>query len=190
MNSNEVRDKGFEEVLAGFPQDQVTLLMDFHRKNGGLSRYVKFRYFFENIRMENTNDVQIQEYANKFSVIMLQLLLDEKLLIQETINFVENNFEEYIMHIVSGSDQKELRAICKYLDISKYFKTIEGSPTAKNILVRDIIKLNNYNKQTCVLIGDSINDFEAADINGIDFIGYGNNKNVLVKSNFDSFFNN
>lgn len=53
MNSNAVRDKGFELVLADYPKDQVKQLMDFHQANGGLSRYVKFRYFFENIKFKS-----------------------------------------------------------------------------------------------------------------------------------------
>ena len=51
LNSNKVRDSGFEIVLKDFPKNQVELLLNYHRQNGGLSRYVKFRYFFEVIRV-------------------------------------------------------------------------------------------------------------------------------------------
>ena len=47
MDSNAVRDRGFKEVLNGYPENEVDALMTFHQDNGGLSRYVKFRYFFE-----------------------------------------------------------------------------------------------------------------------------------------------
>lgn len=47
MNSNAVRDKGFELVLANYPKNQVKQLMNFHQANSGLSRYVKFRFFFK-----------------------------------------------------------------------------------------------------------------------------------------------
>lgn len=46
MDSMKVRDEGFKIVLKDYPSDQVEKLMEFHRNNGGLSRYVKFRYFF------------------------------------------------------------------------------------------------------------------------------------------------
>lgn len=176
MNSNAVRDKGFELVLADYPKDQVKQLMDFHQANGGLSRYVKFRYFFEEVRGEKITDEEVQVWANKFSEIMLANLIDKSLLIKETNYFVKANYQNYQMHIVSGSDGNELRKICKGVGIDQYFKSIEGSPTPKVKLVADILEKENYNITESVLIGDSINDYEAAVLNNIGFLGYGNQK--------------
>lgn len=174
MNSNPIRDLGFEKVLADYPEDQVELLLEFHKKNGGLSRYVKFRHFFETIRGEILTEEKLKHYTDSFSKIMLGLLIDSSLLINETIDFVKKNHQNYIMHIVSGSDQNELRKICKELDIDKYFLSIHGSPTPKNDLVKNILTLHKYKQSECILIGDSINDLEAANINSIQFSGFGN----------------
>lgn len=78
------------------------------------------------------------------------------------------------MHIVSGSDQKELRFLCQELNVAKFFLSIHGSPTHKNDLVKNLINSHQYRIDELVLIGDSINDYEAAKINDIDFIGYNN----------------
>ncbi len=176
MESNSIRDLGFEKVLQEFPREEVDLLMDFHRNNGGLSRYVKFRYFFETVRKEELTDDKLKFYTDSFSKIMLGLLQDEKLLIAQTVDFVKANHHKYKMHIVSGSDQTELRIICKSLELSNYFVSIHGSPTPKNQLVKDILSEQNYTVKDCFLIGDSHNDFEAATINNIDFLGFGNSK--------------
>ena len=71
LNSNAIRDIGFEIVLKDFPEDQVNLLLKYHRANGGLSRYVKFRYFFEEIRNENITDEEIGELSENFSKIII-----------------------------------------------------------------------------------------------------------------------
>jgi len=176
MDSNAVRDSGFEEVLKEYPQTEVDALMAFHRENGGLSRYVKFRYFFEDIRSESITKEEVNIWADKFSKIMMQLLINSDLLIQETLNFIKANTVKYKMHIVSGSDQTELRKICESLDIAKYFNSIHGSPTPKNDLVAELLQTYSYDKSTCLLIGDSRNDFEAAQVNAILFMGYGNEK--------------
>ena len=174
MNSNAVRDIGFEKVLADYPAEQVTALMKYHKANGGLSRYVKFRYFFEVVRNESVSDEQIQELAKKFPSIMQEILFDKLLLINDSIEFVQQNFSKYKMHIVSGSDGVELRSLCKYLEIDKYFITIEGSPTIKNELVKQLLFKYKYNCESCVLVGDSVNDMEAARVNNISFAAYNN----------------
>lgn len=176
MNSNQVRDRGFIEVLKDFPEEQVSQLMKFHQANGGLSRYVKFRHFFEEIRGESITEQEVKQWASKFSKIMLSLLIDKDLLIKETISFIKDNHHKYTMHIVSGSDEKELNQICKGIGIDHFFKSIEGSPTPKIELVANILKKENYDKNQCVLIGDSVNDYEAAKENQILFMGYNNVK--------------
>lgn len=177
MDSMPVRDRGFELVLKGFPKMEVEKLMEFHRANGGLSRYVKFRYFFEEIRNEPVSDKEVSEWALKFSTIMKKELLDKNLLIKDSVEFVRSNNDRFSMHIVSGSDQSELRFLCKELNIATNFLSINGSPTSKKELVSSILENYKYSKNQVVLIGDSINDFEAAKFNGIEFKGY-NNKNL------------
>ena len=188
MNSNIVRDIGFEKVLADYPAEQVTALMKYHKANGGLSRYVKFRYFFEEVRKEEVSDEQVQALAKKFSIIMQEILFDESLLIKDSIQFVKENFSKFKMHIVSGSDGVELNSLCKHLEIDKYFISIEGSPIAKNQLVKQLLSTFNYSVDDCVLVGDSINDLEAARVNNISFAAYNNpalfSSNIINIENF------
>ena len=183
MDSMPIRNQGFIEVLRSYPDEQVAQLMNYHLANGGLSRYVKFRYFFENIRGEEVSDIRIQELADAFSKVMREQLINPKMIYQEVIEFIEKNCQKYPMHIVSGSDGNELRYITERMDIAKYFQSIQGSPTPKKELVKNLIIEYNYPFQHCVLIGDSHNDLEAAEANNIAFIGY-NNKN-LQTSNHD-----
>ena len=174
MDSMPTRDRGFLEVLKDYPPYEVDALMVYHRKNGGLSRYVKFRYFFETIRNESITDEQIQKLAISFSAIMRSLLVNPSLLIKPAIKFVENNHLHIPMFIVSGSDQEELRFLCKEMNIVSYFKGIFGSPVPKTKLVEQVLQQNNFIGSSCILIGDSINDYEAAVKNGLHFMAYNN----------------
>ncbi len=92
------------------------------------------------------------------------------------------------MHIASGADEKDLKFICKKLDLSKYFLSIHGSPKIKNEIVQEILEINQYNNQESILIGDSINDYEAAYINNIKFYGF--NNLLLKKFDYIHSFNN
>jgi HAD superfamily hydrolase (TIGR01549 family) len=181
MDSMPIREQGFLEVLKAYPDDQVNKLLAYHKVNGGLSRYVKFRYFFEEIRKKEVSEEEVQELAKSFSVIMLEKLKSPEFLIDQTVDFIQANYENYEMYIVSGSDQKELREICAAVDIDQFFKGIFGSPTPKNQLVQNIIEKENCNPADSILIGDSINDYEAAKVNGIKFYGF-NNPSLLTVS--------
>lgn len=174
LDSNPIRDLGFEQVLAGFPYEQVEQLLAFHRANGGLSRYVKFRYFFEQIRRESTSEEDIRIWAARFSSVVKAHLTNPDLLIRESLDFVRRHQGVYTQYITSGSDQEELRHVCSALQIDHLFASIHGSPTPKKAWIRNLMALHGYHPQTCVLIGDSMNDWEAARDNQIFFKAYNN----------------
>jgi phosphoglycolate phosphatase-like HAD superfamily hydrolase len=181
LDSMPVRNRGFELVLKDYPDEDVNSLMKFHLENGGLSRYVKFRYFFEKILNKDVNNDDIDKWAQKFSAIMRKELVQPKLLINDSINFIKENNKNFEMHIVSGSDGDELRYLCDELGISQYFISIHGSPVPKKELVHNLLLKHKYIEEDTALIGDSINDFEAANVNNVTFYGY-NNKNLKNKT--------
>ena len=188
MDSMPVRELGFRNVLECYPADHIEELIQFHRNNGGWSRYVKFRYFYEKIRNETVSDDQIAELSKNFSEIMRKLLTSEKLLISDSLAYIRSNYQSQSMHVVSGSDGEELRYLCHQLEISKYFVSIHGSPTPKTTLIKDLLVSENYNQSDVLMIGDAHNDRDAAFANNIAFAGY-NNQNLRIEGNLyiDSF---
>ncbi len=188
VDSEEIRIFGFKKVLSNFPESQVKKLIDFHRANGGLSRYVKFRYFFNEIRNEEVTENLIDSLSDEFSAIMKKKLTSRKWLIKETLEFISKNYRDFKMFIVSGSDEKELKYLCEKLRIDKFFIKIKGSPTPKIDLVKNLIEENDFNTESCVLIGDSINDYEAARKNNIDFFGFNNPDLKKVSTKYISSF--
>jgi len=174
LDSLPIKDFGFREVFKEFLKEQVEELIKFHQKNGGWSRFIKIRYFYEKILKRDISEKEILEYAEKFSQIMRGELVKKKYLISETVQFLKWASEKYNLHIVSGSEEKELQYLCKHLDIEKYFITINGSPTKKAVLVQKILEEYKYSKNETILIGDSINDYEASKENDIDFYGFNN----------------
>jgi phosphoglycolate phosphatase-like HAD superfamily hydrolase len=194
MDSMPVRDRGFEIVLSSYPQHEVEQLLIYHRQNGGLSRYVKFKYFFEQIRKEPITSAQVDNLASEFSEVMRRELVNSELLIDESVEYVKQNHKKFKMHVVSGSDQTELRYLCEVLGLKNYFESINGSPTPKKELVNLILNSYKYTPKEIVLIGDSMNDYDAASMHEIDFYGYNNTSlegiGVGYIQAFDTVFSN
>ena len=176
IDSMAVRDIGFELIAKQATNSQkiVDEFITYHRYNAGLSRFVKIKHLYENMLNKSISQEEINNFANEFSTLMKEKLVDEKYLISQTVEFIEKNYKDYNFHIVSGSEEKELNFLCKELGLSKYFKTIEGSPTHKNDLVKNILEKYNYNPKESILIGDSMTDYNAARVNGIKFYGFNN----------------
>jgi HAD superfamily hydrolase (TIGR01549 family) len=126
------------------------------------------------IRSETITESEVLTLAEELSQVMKKELLNKELLISDSIAFVKDNHQTYKMHVVSGSDQNELRYLCQKLQLDEYFISIHGSPTPKKQLVANLLKELKYQPESVAFIGDSINDWEAASSNGIDFFGYNN----------------
>ena len=95
-------------------------------------------------------------------------------MIRESLIFIEKNFIDYNFHIVSGADHNELNSLCKYFKIEQYFKSINGSPTKKHVLLKNVINEFKYIPEEIVFIGDAMTDYNAAKKNKIKFYGYNN----------------
>lgn len=185
LDSMPIRTEGFKKIFENYDNKKVEELISFHLINGGLSRFVKIKYFFEELLETSISEEEINFFADKYSKIMKENLINEKYLIRETVDFIKNN-NNIKMFIASGSEEKELRLINESLQLSKYFLGIFGSPKNKIDIVKSIIQDNKLNKNETILIGDSINDYDAAIKNDIRFFGY---NNIKLKNISDKYIN-
>ena len=176
IDSSEIRIFAFREMLKDYPQDKVNKLIDFHKTNDGLSRYVKIDYFFSDIIYQSIDDKKRDSLLKEFGEICSQKLVNKKLLINDTLNFIVNNHSKINFHIASGSDNDELNNLCRSLELTSFFITINGSPEVQKNIVGRIILENNYILEETCLIGDSINDYDAAVFNKIQFFAFNNMK--------------
>jgi HAD superfamily hydrolase (TIGR01549 family) len=174
LDSVPVKTEAFRKLFENFSKDKVEELIQYHLKNGGKSRYIKIKYFFNKILNQDITEKDIQNYAKKYSKLTKTELSNRKYLISDTMNFIKNNYKKYNMHIASGADEQDLIHICNSLDLNQYFISINGSPKIKSEIVQNILEQNQYKTVETILIGDSVNDFEAANINNIEFYGYNN----------------
>lgn len=172
IDSNEIRTQGFIHIFKSYNKDDVLRLVNFHKENGGLSRYFKINYFFKNILGTNISEEEILIYANNYKKYVLSNLMDKNFLISDSINYIKQNYKNKDMHIVSASDESELNELCNFYNISKYFISLKGSPVSKIDNISSLIIHQEYSRNQVTYIGDSVNDFEAAKSNKINFFGY------------------
>jgi len=188
LDSMKIKGDGFIELFSAHNIDSLDKMEQYHYEHGGVSRFDKIRYFYTDILAKQISEDEVLAFADKFAQIIEKKLFNSDNLIMDSVNFIKDNYKKYSFHIVSGAEHGELNQICETFDLSKYFLTIEGSPTKKDILVKNILEQYGYAKSDTILIGDAITDYNASQKNGIRFYGYNNLE--LRKFNYIESFEN
>ena len=170
VNSNEIRIEGFAELFADYPESEVKGLLKYAQENGGISRYTKIRFFFEEIKKMPISEEDVNSLAQLYSALVTKKV-ERASSVLGAVEFFDKFSSFYRLAIVSGSDQLELRGICQERDIAKYFCTILGSPIEKSKNIRALIDAQGWEREDCLYVGDSINDYDAACLNNVSFLG-------------------
>lgn len=169
LNSNTVKTDGFLFIGSLYCSQAADLFVDYHIKNGGISRYVKIRYFL-NVILPSLGMKPIhseEELCNMYSQFINSTLL--KCEVSPCLKELKSIAESPWL-VVSGSDQLELRSLFTQLDISCLFDGgIYGSPKNKYQIVTDLTEKFNLSQAT-LFIGDSEYDYEVSSYFGFEFI--------------------
>lgn len=168
LNSNKIKTQAFYDVAKIYGHEPAQLLVDFHVKNGGISRYRKFEYLLVHILGKPLNQLELNSLLERFS-----LTVKNKLLTCEVASGLEK-LRASTLHakwlIVSGGDQAELRTVFKTRRLNMLFNGgIFGSPDSKDLILNREIKKHNIIKPA-LFIGDSKYDYQASTQAELDFI--------------------
>ncbi len=167
INSNGIKTQAFYEFALPFGQDFALSFKNFHIENGGVSRYEKIKYFYENILKKNIDSEILANEAKRYGNLISENLLNAEK--SSGLFKLRNNNKHAVWSVVSGSDEKELRELLKKKGLNKYFKgNIFGSPRSKQEIIKQESK--TILKSPALFIGDSRYDLETAKSFGIDFI--------------------
>lgn len=167
--TNDIRIEGFRTLFSSYPLAARDSLVAFARANGGLSRYVKIRYFFEEILGQPVSDKQIAALADDYSAIVTEKIIAAEPVkgSRELLAAWGNKLD---FAIISGSDERELRSVCISRGIAHYFAYIFGSPATKQENFQRLFDLSGWQRQHSLFIGDTHNDLKAANEMGVPFL--------------------
>ncbi|MFH2011556.1 MAG: HAD family hydrolase [Pseudomonadota bacterium] len=168
IESAQLKTEAFKNLFSRWP-DKVEEIVLYHLKNMGISRYVKFRYYFENILQKPYNEEIEAELGRQFSKIVLSGV-KEAPFVDGALDFLEKKYREYMLFIASGTPGDELDEIMTHRGIKKYFKEIFGTPSTKTEIVTNIMEKYGLQKTETVFVGDAESDKKAARDSGIPFV--------------------
>ena len=164
LDSNNIKSKAFAKSLIDEDKNLVEQFITYHKKNGGVSRFKKFEYFFKEIKNQNNYKDSLNNALSRYSALSYEGLLgssEVKGVRSLLMSFYDLNIESFV---VSGGEQNELREVLKSKNLDHYFKKIYGSPVTKEE------HLLNIRPTKSLYFGDAKSDYIAAKNFDMDFV--------------------
>ena len=171
LDSNRVKTNAFFNITKTHHENAAKELVDFHKENGGISRYIKLNMFLKEILpkyIQDTKEISLESLLELYAQNVKEGLLNCK--VAEGLFKLNKDYNDLKWAIVSGGDQSELRYIFRERNLDTYFDAgIFGSPDDKETIIKREFQNKNFIKPA-IFIGDSKYDYIAAKNCGIDFV--------------------
>jgi len=166
LDSNTVKSNAFYQSVLPFGENYADEFIQYHKNNGGISRYKKFEYFLNNIAPRI--DINAKDLLKKYSDITLKGLMDCK--ICDCLDALRKEYSDSKWFVVTGGDEKEVKKVFNNRDMLKYFDGgIFGSPKSKDTIFRELLN-NDLITLPAIYLGDSRYDYEVSKKYLIDFL--------------------
>ncbi|UCH72440.1 MAG: HAD family hydrolase [Thermoplasmatales archaeon] len=166
----EVKTDAFIQLFKPFGDEIVKKVVKHHIEHGGISRYKKIKYYYNEYLKKPISDKEVDDIAQKYSDLVVN-----KVIISDFVKGVEEFLEKYYkkmnFYIISGTPQKELELVVQRKHIGKYFKGVFGTPITKPDHIKSIISKYSYDREKVLYIGDSLSDYRGAKEAEVKFLG-------------------
>ena len=171
LDSVEIKSKAFATLFSCYGTEIQSAAVAYHESKGGLSRFEKFAYCYQNLLKQPLTDEKSRELGECFEKEVLQGVLEA--------NFMPGAFKclkalkavAMPTFVVSGTPHDEVNYIVNQREIRSYFLEVHGSPRSKVDIIEDILYRYKLEPNCCLFVGDAITDYEAASSLALNFLG-------------------
>jgi len=168
LESMDIKTNAFRKLFNDYP-GHLDAIVEYHIRNGGVSRYTKFSHIYNDILKQPLDENKLKELGEKFSYLVLQEMLRCPFVhgVQE---FLEEYSKKIGLFIASGTPNEELHFLTKKRGLSDYFNGIYGTPALKSEIIQHILNAEGVRKEEAIFVGDAFSDYEDAKKVGIPFV--------------------
>jgi len=175
LDSNRVKTEAFYSAAMPYGVAAAKALVNYHKANGGISRYVKFARFLDTIVPEYAPEMILGNGLPGLQDLLLAYAREVRVglmacRVAEGLAELREATAGAPWLIASGGDQEELRALFAERRLAGYFDGgIFGSPDSKDVILARECERGTI-KRPALFLGDSRYDHQAAIRAGLDFV--------------------
>ena len=170
VDSKDVKTWAFGKLYEVYGKDIVEQVTAWHQQHEGVSRFVKFKHWQENLLKEPYTDVVGESLSNAFSELVVDAVVQTSY-IPGALKFLKTYSQHLPLFVASGTPESELQEIVVRRGMQQYFQGVYGSPKTKADILNRIILDNNWLPERVLMVGDALADWEGADAVGAKFLG-------------------
>ena len=169
-DSVNVKTDAFCEMFRQYGETVQHKVMSHHLKNGGMSRYEKFKFYYREYLGEEIDDRKLQELVQQFSSLVKEKVICAPF-VQGAVETIQSEAKKGTkLFVVSGTPTGEMKDIVRARRLENFFTDVGGSPSKKEEWVRFFCGKYALDAEKCLFIGDAMADFHAAAVCGTHFI--------------------
>jgi len=171
VDSLAIKAEAFGLLFADLGTEVMKRVKEHHLNNGGVSRYEKFQYYFQEYRGREITTQESAALDQQYSDLVVRKVIEAKTIpgVMEFLTLIKASGK--FCCVVSATPQKEIRHIVEERKMSGFFAEVLGSPRSKNENVGILFERNKLVAQMTIYFGDAKSDYEAAKSYGLNFIG-------------------
>lgn len=181
LDSVNVKTNAFAKLAEPYGDAARSKMIEYHALHGGVSRFLKFEWFFREILNQDITPQESAEWNKKFREYALEEVMRCNL-VNDAFATLERWHGKLPMYVCTGAPETEVREILSLRKLNSFFEGIYGSPPTKDLLLEKIVKeIAQVPPQNTLMIGDARTDMEAAEKAGTLFYGIGEDLKPLLK---------
>ena len=171
VDSVYIKEKTFGSLYFEYGEEVVKKVMEYHRSNGGVSRFDKFRHYHNVFLGKELLPEDLENLNKGFSKLVTQLVINASE-IPGTEHTLLSLYQQIPLHVISATPEAELEEIIIARKMRHFFCSIHGSPKKKHEHIINIIQQQGYERQKVIMVGDTMADYESSLEAAVNFIGY------------------
>jgi len=168
LDTVDVKGEAFVDALEGYP-DRRAQILDLHYRNGGMAREEKLARILIDVYEQDADPIEVDRLVEKFTQCVVPRVLAAPEIAGATSALASLACYAPV-HALSATPTVELHSILDARGWGEHFRSIHGSPPTKDLVMEAILQDFGYECSRCVMVGDSSQDRDAAQRNGVPFV--------------------
>lgn len=172
LDSVGIKTEAFARLAEPYGDEARDRMVMYHGTHGGVSRYLKFAWFFREILNREITAEESADWGRKFERYALDSVRKCSM-IPGALETLQRWQGVLPMYVCSGAPDAEVKMVLQERGLNSLFTGIYGSPPIKTQLLGKIISAAGIMPEETLMIGDAGTDRDAAEDNETLFYGVG-----------------